>query len=329
VRGQKRTAADHEQGAPKAKRSGCRKSAANQNQPEELTPAKESTPARPKKRPAGASMDNKWGVRKRSSSHSKAPRVERRDSKSLPGLHEISEDEEVEEVEAHDDSGSEWSEGEAEVEREKRLDLSRKTRARMRQQDQAQEKARVDVQAMFKKHDVNDILKHVCGLPHATLSEFIAVLRSKRIPVEVKELYRQVGRTVFGDLSFSGDGNSVYGEMTQGILQAAFQRINPEGGLLLDIGHGRGLPSLQAAVGSNFTHSVGIELQKAFYKDSLENLQKVGSNDTTKAALKKCMFLEGDILDAQSLEPFTHVFSHCVGKSLAMLAIVQRVCSSL
>ena len=83
---------------------------------------------------------------------------------------------------------------------------------------------------------------------------------------------------------------------------------------VLDVGNGRGKPSIHVAQNPGVQFSCGIEVE------ALRNsLGVLSLRDLTVAAMSndsigyRCIFKHGDVTEAITFDPFTHVYVYDVG----------------
>lgn len=135
--------------------------------------------------------------------------------------------------------------------------------------------------------------------------------------LEVSDVYRAI-RKQTGSLGGNAAGGAIYGEITQ----ASFQRVvdylkkNCEltsASRFLDVGSGLGKPNFHVAVDPGVEVSYGIELEELRWHLSLHNLRSVLSLDSQRDKKLSTVFIAGDITDAQTLDPFSHIYSFDVG----------------
>lgn len=137
------------------------------------------------------------------------------------------------------------------------------------------------------------------------------------VELEVTEAYKAI-RKQTGALGGNAAGGAIYGEITQ----ASFQRIVDymkehcelsESSLFLDVGSGLGKPNFHVAIDPGVEVSYGIELEELRWHLSLHNLRSVLQLDSKKNKRNRTVFSAGDITDAKTLNPFSHVYSFDVG----------------
>jgi SAM-dependent methyltransferase len=124
---------------------------------------------------------------------------------------------------------------------------------------------------------------------------------------EINEVYKIVRRSTSA-LGGSGYAGPSYGELTQGSMQKVLQTLVDECDLttesrFLDVGSGLGKPNLHAAVFPGVAASVGIECERLRFQLGMLNLRNV-----LKRRGMPVYFVNGDIEDVISLEPFTHIY---------------------
>ncbi|GMF32940.1 unnamed protein product [Phytophthora lilii] len=134
---------------------------------------------------------------------------------------------------------------------------------------------------------------------------------------EVSDVYRAI-RKQTGSLGGNAAGGAIYGEITQ----ASFQRVVDylkdhceltKASRFLDVGSGLGKPNFHVAVDPGVEVSYGIELEELRWHLSLHNLRSVLSLESQRNKRLATVFTAGDITDAHTLDPFSHVYSFDVG----------------
>lgn len=137
------------------------------------------------------------------------------------------------------------------------------------------------------------------------------------VELEVSEVYRTI-RKQTGALGGNAAGGAIYGEITQ----ASFQRIVDflkdkcelsASSLFLDVGSGLGKPNFHVAIDPGVEVSYGVELEELRWHLSLHNLKSVLALESTKSKPNRTIFTVGDITDARTLNPFSHIYSFDVG----------------
>lgn len=165
-------------------------------------------------------------------------------------------------------------------------------------------------------------------LPFGATKEPIA------IPPNVQSVYSIIQKYT-GSIGGNGNGGGIYGELTAGSMQKMINLMVEHTGLssdsrFIDVGCGLAKPSLHVAQYPGVEFSYGIEVEHVRYMLGMSNLEQV-----LKAALKeeahrveestkkeevegskighKCILSYGDITEAKSFDPFTHVYMFDVG----------------
>lgn len=140
-------------------------------------------------------------------------------------------------------------------------------------------------------------------------------LSDERRKKAVDVAYRVV-RQLTGDIGGNGQGAAMYGEMIQSSCQKALDILVKLTGLgpdsrIIDIGCGRGKPSLHAELYARVEFSFGIELDpcRVFLANIiLKNIIKKARKNTDLSTITNVSYQLGDISEARSLDPFTHVW---------------------
>lgn len=137
------------------------------------------------------------------------------------------------------------------------------------------------------------------------------------VELEVSDVYRAI-RKQTGALGGNAAGGAIYGEITQ----ASFQRVVDfmkdkcelsAASLFLDVGSGLGKPNFHVAIDPGVEVSYGVELEDLRWHLSLHNLRSVLALESAKKRLNRTIFTAGDITDAKTLDPFSHIYSFDVG----------------
>ena len=114
-----------------------------------------------------------------------------------------------------------------------------------------------------------------------------------------------------------GVGDAIFGELTQGAFQKVVEFLKDhcefdQNSLFLDIGSGLGKPNFHVSIDPGCKVSYGVELEPVRWHLSLHNLRRVLS---TSSYANTTIFIGGDILDAKTFNPFSHIYSFDVGFS--------------
>ena len=146
--------------------------------------------------------------------------------------------------------------------------------------------------------------------------EFLKCREEKKSAVQL--VYKIINKHT-GHVGGNGSGGPIYGELTKGHMQKIvdFLIVNCDltaSSRFIDIGNGRGKPSMHVEQDPGVQFSFGIEIEKlrnnlGWY--SLYHLLNVAMKDTTVGF--KCLFEHGNISKAKTLNPFTHVYLYDVG----------------
>jgi len=144
----------------------------------------------------------------------------------------------------------------------------------------------------------------------------------------VQEIYRIINKLT-GSVGGNGSFGAIYGELTVGSMQKMvdLMKIHTDfssASRFIDVGSGLGKPSLHVCQDPGVEFSYGIEMEMSRWMLGMANLQafiraakaqevsfqllaesdKIGGN---------CFFDHGNIMDAISFDPFTHVYMFSIG----------------
>jgi len=143
----------------------------------------------------------------------------------------------------------------------------------------------------------------------------------------VKKVYSIVSNKT-GSIGGNGHGGAIYGETTSASLQKIIGLMKTHTGFnqssrFIDVGSGLGKPNLHVAQDPGVTFSYGIEMEKVRWMLSMHNLHHVLKHAEVQAESKtlepeeligfNCFFTHGDITEASSFNPFTHVYMFDIG----------------
>ncbi|KAH7474583.1 uncharacterized protein KRP23_8711 [Phytophthora ramorum] len=142
-------------------------------------------------------------------------------------------------------------------------------------------------------------------------------VQRKFTELEVSDVYKAI-RKQTGSLGGNAAGGAIYGEITQASFQRVVDYLKEHCELssasrFLDVGSGLGKPNFHVAVDPGVQVSYGIELEELRWHLSLHNLRSVLSLDSQRDKRLATVFTAGDITDAHTLNPFSHVYSFDVG----------------
>jgi hypothetical protein len=182
--------------------------------------------------------------------------------------------------------------------------------------------------------------------------KFLGTPGSIQCSPSVKNAYSIVRRCT-GSLGGNGSGGAIYGELTTGSMQKVvdvmieYCKLGKDS-IFIDVGAGLGKPNIHVAQYPGVAASYGIEHEKVRWQLSLHNLKhllqaaeadareaqvvaaekeeaKEGEGDAEKEKEKevveedqgkinhKIFFHYGDITEARTLDPFTHVYMFDIG----------------
>lgn len=153
-------------------------------------------------------------------------------------------------------------------------------------------------------------------------------LRQQPAVSESERKVLRVTRRATGELGGGGAGGPIYGELTSGSMDKVLDALIAHcglgpGSLFLDIGSGRGLPSLIAAQRAG-SPSIGIECEEERWIQSMHNLVAVvdeAESPSNSAPINtRCYFLHGDITVAATLDPCSHIYMFDTGFPPEVLA---------
>ena len=141
--------------------------------------------------------------------------------------------------------------------------------------------------------------------------------RKKERKSAVKLVYKII-KEQSEDIGGDGSGGPIYGELTKVYMQKIINYLKANCGLSklsnwIDIGCGLGKPSMHVAQDPGVQFSFGIEIEKLRANLGLVNLYYMMEAARRDESIGfKCMLQHGNVSDAKSLNPFTHVYMHDV-----------------
>jgi hypothetical protein len=155
--------------------------------------------------------------------------------------------------------------------------------------------------------------------PLTTTTLSLAVTAEQIMRQRCDTVYRLIRRGAAGMLGGSGNfGDSTYGELTQGSMSAVIHRMKQyqelgERSSVLDVGSGLGKPSLHFGL-AGVELSVGIEHSYVRYHLSIATLDDCWNTLSADyhRMLSRTMFMLGDVCDARTFDPFTHIYMYDV-----------------
>jgi len=176
--------------------------------------------------------------------------------------------------------------------------------------------------------------------PTQTASSVLALHSpSSRIQINprVEKVYKLI-RAATGTLGGNGTTGAIYGELTMGSMQKVLNLMVDKFDLnaqsrFIDVGSGLGKPNFHAAQDPECRISIGAELERIRWQLAMYNLHKIapelarGKDPSDKnnfvdgddivnrevKLLSGVNFIEADIDDAASMDPFTHIYMYDLG----------------
>jgi hypothetical protein len=157
------------------------------------------------------------------------------------------------------------------------------------------------------------------------------------VEVELKDSVRQVYSIVkklTGSIGGNGSFGPIYGELTMGSMQKMINLMKEHTNLnttsrFLDVGSGIGKPNLHVAQDPGVELSYGIEVEADRWLLGMNCLKGVLDHitsedpphdnsegvvdDRDRSLQYNCIFVHGDITDATTFDPFTHVYMFSIG----------------
>jgi hypothetical protein len=141
----------------------------------------------------------------------------------------------------------------------------------------------------------------------------------------VKKVYAIVSAKT-GSIGGNGHGGPIYGETTSASLQKMIELMKTrtefnEKSRFIDVGSGLGKPNLHVAQDPGVEFSYGIEMEKVRWMLSMHNLHHVLKEaelqseeiEPKEQIGYNCFFEHGDITQASTFNPFTHVYMFDIG----------------
>lgn len=145
-----------------------------------------------------------------------------------------------------------------------------------------------------------------------------------------KRVYKLV-KKLTGAIGGNGSCGPIYGELTMGSMQKMVNLMQKHTQLdttsrFIDVGSGIGKPNLHVAQDPGVAFSCGIEMELDRWRLGLKCLQFVlhealkensssgeSSISDDQKIRHKCMFIHGNIMEAYTFDPFTHVYMFSIG----------------
>ena len=144
----------------------------------------------------------------------------------------------------------------------------------------------------------------------------------------VQDIYKIISKHT-GAVGGNGSFGAIYGEVTMGSMQKMVDLMKKytafdSSSRFIDVGSGLGKPSLHVCQDPGVQFSYGIEMEMSRWLLGVANLKAVINAACIQQASDKpiseherigynCYFEHGNIMDAVSFEPFTHVYMFSIG----------------
>jgi hypothetical protein len=153
---------------------------------------------------------------------------------------------------------------------------------------------------------------------------FGRLVTERIVPENVKQVYGIV-RKLTGSIGGNGSHGPIYGELTMGSMQKMVNLMKEYTGLdtssrFIDVGSGIGKPNLHVAQDPGVEFSYGIEVEVDRWvlglnclKGVLDAAHKQSTANADELIRHRCIFEHGDIRDAKTFDPFTHVYMFSIG----------------
>lgn len=141
---------------------------------------------------------------------------------------------------------------------------------------------------------------------------------TSNISENVRLIYKLVHSTT-GAIGGNGSFGAIYGELTKGSMQKMVNLMKEHTGLdkssnFIDVGSGIGKPNLHVNEDPGVNFSYGIEMERSRWLLGLCALKAVLTKAREKKDLgQRCMFDHGNIKQANTFDPFTHVYMFSIG----------------
>lgn len=144
----------------------------------------------------------------------------------------------------------------------------------------------------------------------------------------VQDIYKIISKLT-GSVGGNGSFGAIYGELTVGSMQKIIDLMKSytdfsSASRFIDVGAGLGKPSLHVCQDPGVEFSYGIEMEMSRWMLGMANLQAIikaaKAQEATSQVLAEtdkigshCFFDHGNIMDAMSFDPFTHVYMFSIG----------------
>lgn len=144
----------------------------------------------------------------------------------------------------------------------------------------------------------------------------------------VQDIYKIISKLT-GSVGGNGSFGAIYGELTMGSMQKMVDLMKKYSAFdsssrFIDVGSGLGKPSLHVCQDPGVQFSYGIEMEMSRWMLGMANLKAVVNAASMQQTSGKpisdqkrigynCYFEHGNIMDAVSFDPFTHVYMFSIG----------------
>lgn len=144
----------------------------------------------------------------------------------------------------------------------------------------------------------------------------------------VQDVYKIISKLT-GSVGGNGSFGAIYGELTVGSMQKIIDLMKIHTGFsstsrFIDVGSGLGKPNIHVCQNPGVEFSYGIEMEMSRWMLGMANLQAIIKAAQSKqesgeiiaeseAIGSNCYFDHGNIMDAMSFDPFTHVYMFSIG----------------
>ena len=140
-----------------------------------------------------------------------------------------------------------------------------------------------------------------------------------KVNSNVRNVYKIINRMT-GRLGGNGSGGAIYGELTVTSMQKMINLMKEHMGFdknsrFIDVGCGLGKPNLHVAQDPGVEFSYGIEMERVRWLLGMHNLNHVLKDAKNKNSDigHHCIFAHGNINEANTFDPFTHVYMFDIG----------------
>mmetsp|Transcript_1588 Transcript_1588/g.2149 ORF Transcript_1588/g.2149 Transcript_1588/m.2149 type:complete len:397 (-) Transcript_1588:162-1352(-) len=148
------------------------------------------------------------------------------------------------------------------------------------------------------------------------------------IQENTRKVYKLIHRQT-GAIGGNGSFGAIYGELTVGSMQKMIDLMKEHteftsSSRFIDVGSGLGKPSLHVAQDPGVEFSYGIEMERVRWMLGMSNLSQIvnaahsqqrdGKPPNPACTVQhRCVFDHGNIMEANTFDPFTHVYMFSIG----------------